>query len=498
MTNLQQPAQPQVRKKKMAFRFFLSITIAFLFAWQSGMAQVVNFEGEKEGSQLYAKYFGIVAKMNFGDQGFIIVIGSELNKKPYTIYYFDAEGKLVWKKPTEREYPIGFKKEAFLCTPDGAYFYYIQVKDDRFYDKITYVQQISIDGTEKKFEIEGKEEFGRQVQTVTCDVNYLYFITTEDGNEMRDKKKTEEKLILNRFDHKTMAPQKFTIKTPAIAAGDETSFWSYIGSRDDIKFFSSKHSDLDLNKNDFTIIGVNASGEVKSNLKFSATPETGKFIRPCYTASLSNNVREIIRVDYESKTVVNGSGGGTSSRLVAKPTAFGHVMYDPNNDAFLVYGLYGPKKFHNLGPVYSGSYVYKFDLNGQNVWKAEQPAGDKLMDLGYFRVHSSPTDRDVVLQTLADKRILLTIDALDGTKAPFLFSPEGKFLKSDYIERMKKLDYQGVKIAGLVENLKSINYIETTLKEEKGDVINILNSKGEVILYFPSKDKPFKTIFFKK
>jgi hypothetical protein len=492
------PIYREASKRKSSFHFFIYFVTVLLLAKQACQAQVVNFEGDKEGSQLYAKYFGIVAKLNLGNKGFILVIGSELNKKSYVIYYFDAEGKLIWKKPTEREYGIGYKKEAFICTPDNTYFYYIQVKDDHIYDKKTYVQQVGIDGTEKKFVIEGKEEFGKQLQTIICDKDYIYFVTTEEGDEYRDKKKAEEKLILNRFDHKSMAHQRFSVKTPAIAAGDETSFWSYIGSREDIMFFTSKHVDTDLSKNDFTVIGINASGEVRSNVKISTTLGEGKFTRPSFAPSRNlNEANEIVRVDYEMK-VGASAGGGTVNRLIPQPTSFGQIVYDKNTDAFLVYGLYGPKPFRKIGSVYQGSYIYKYDLNGQSIWKTEQPAGDKLMEVGYFRVHSVPVDRDLILQTLPDKRIILTLGVVDLTKVPFLFSAEGKFIKSDFIERMKKLDYQGVKIMALSENLKSVNYIETNLKEEKGDLTNLLNSSGEVLVYFPSKDKPFKTIFFKK
>lgn len=137
-------------------------------------------------------------------------------------------------------------------------------------------------------------------------------------------------------------------------------------------------------------------------------------------------------------------------------------------------------------------------MNGQSVWKNEQPADSKLMDIGYFRVHSQPVDRQVTLQSLPDKRILFTIGLIDETKVPFLFSADGKFVKSDFIERMKKLDYQTVKILGLSENLKSLDYITSSLKDEKGDLSSMLNSKGEVLIYFPNKADPFKTIFFKK
>lgn len=186
-------------------------------------AQIVNYEGAQERSLLYAKYYGVAAKLNLGDKGFILVIGSEISQS-YQVLFFDAEGKLVWKKHTQREYVIGGKNEAFLCTPDCSFFYYIQAKGDKFSGKKTYVHRIALDGTEKKFEIDGKEEFGDQLQTIFCDNNFIYFATTENGNEGRDKKKVTEKLILNRFEHLAMAHKTFKISTPAIAEGDETSF----------------------------------------------------------------------------------------------------------------------------------------------------------------------------------------------------------------------------------------------------------------------------------
>jgi hypothetical protein len=487
--------------RRLAYPF---LALLLFFSSVLSYAQVVTFEGDKEGRQMYGKkFYGVYARMNLGDKGFITVIGSPLNKESYIIYYFDAEGKLIWKKPTaEREGGISSKNESFLVTPDNSYVYYIQTNEDRIYDKKTYVQQVALDGTEKKFEIEGKEQFGKNLQTIICDKDYLYFAATENGDEYHKKKKVEDHLILTRFDHKTMTPKSFPVKTPAITEGDETSFWSYIGSKGDIKFFASKSSDKELNKNDFTVIGVNASGEIKSTAKFSNTFSAGKFLRPSFTVKRKlGNEDEVVRVDYQMKhhagTGTGGSGG--YDQLQAKLTTAGHLVYDANSDAFLVYGFYGPKPFKTLAATCEGIYVFKYDLNGQNVFKTEQPVGSKLEDTKYFRGHVDPIYRELSLIIFPDKRILLTVDLLDETKVPFLFSAEGKFVKSNFFDNIKHRNYHDLKILSVADNLKSANYVETTLKEEEGDFYIINNSKGEVLTFFPeSKSKPVKNIFFKK
>jgi len=499
MLKLDEPEVGLPLTKRLIF-LTLSLVTILLLSYQVSQSQVVNFERDKADEQ--PKSHEIRATLNLEDQGFILVIGKELVNAPHQVYRFDAEGKLVWKKTLESEYGMN-GTDVFIATPDNT-FYSIQVDNERMYDKKTYVHQVSNDGTDRKFTIEGKEEFGKNLQAVFCDKDYLYFATTENGDERINRKKAAEKLILTRFDHKTMTSKSFRVNTPPILGDDKTSFWFYIGSHDDSKYFASKHVDTDMNKNEFTVITINTSGEVKGNIKMSMTLGEGKFLRPCYAEERTwNDAKQITQLDYQLKLDAQyrtSSANGTKRKgfLTERPTAYGQITYDKNNDAFLVYGLYGPKPFKRIGPVYEGSYVYKYDLKGQNVWKVQQPAGEQLMGLRAFRVDFLPTDKTIEVQPLPDKRIIVTLSEFYKTQVPFLFSPDGKLIKSDFIKAMDAPNYQAVKVMAVSGEVKSINYIETNFKKQKGRLFNILNSKGEVLIYYPGKGEPFKTIFFKK
>lgn len=70
---------------------------------------------------------------------------------------------------------------------------------------------------------------GKSLQNILCDNNYLYLVATQEGDELHDRKKVNEKLLLNRFDAQTFSYKRFVIDTPPIEEGEENSFWSFIG-----------------------------------------------------------------------------------------------------------------------------------------------------------------------------------------------------------------------------------------------------------------------------
>jgi hypothetical protein len=478
-----------------------SIIVFFFLSTCHANAQVVNFDSSNEKEKLFKAYTNVKGTLNLGDNGSIVVTGisfpngaTVVGKLPDDkIWHFDAEGKLVWKKTAD-------EGNFLLATPDNLLFYIIKANEDKFYSKTTHLNRISvIDGTERKVEIEGKEEFGKNLQTIICDNNFLFFVTTEDGNEKHDKKKTTEKLVFNRFDHQKLAHTKLTIDTPPIEGGEENSFWSFIGQKGEVKFFASKHADVEAGKNDFIILSVLPDGKVINTVKFSSSLSNGKFTRPAYAlSSVLNSAINIQRLDYETRTGIKNSGGTPTSysRTAALPTAFGHIIYDGNLDKFLIYGLYGDKPYKKLGPIYKGSYITCLDLDGKVVWSAEQPAGDQLMEEGYFRVHATPVDRDIQILTTEEKKIALNISFKD-INAPFLFSSEGKFLKKDFIKYTKSSPGFDLKVFGTEQKSKVKNYLNSLPKDNKATAFEMMTAKGEVLIFFSPKEKIFKTVLFK-
>jgi hypothetical protein len=336
--------------------------------------------------------------------------------------------------------------EFSVSTPDKSISYSIKTNKDRFYTKTTkLVQSDKSNGSERRLEIEGREEFGKNLQSIICDNNYIYFVTTEDGEEAHNKKKVTEKLVLNRFDHKKLDHTKLTIDTPPIEGGEESCFWSFVGQKDDTKFFAYKRVNEESSTIDFVVLGVSSEGKVSRAIKFSTDLSTGKFTRPSYSISEPTNSAILRRLDYNIKIspLTGPTVGGFRTRyerVYTNPTAHSQVIYDNNNDKFLVYGLYGDKPFKTIASVYQGLYFTCFDLEGKKVWSTEQPAGAKLLDEGFFRVHGTPGDRNIEAFSTPQKKIVLVI-SFNNIIAPYLFSQDGKFLKSDLVKLSKKSSF---------------------------------------------------------
>jgi hypothetical protein len=330
-----------------------------------------------------------------------------------------------------------------ISTPDKLISYSIKTNEDKFYSKTTkLVQSDKSNSSEKKFEIEGREEFGKNLQSIICDNNYIYFVTTEDGDESNNKKKVTEKLVLNRFDHKNLSHTKLTIETPPIEGGEESCFWSFVGQNDDTKFFAYKRVIEESNIVNFVVVGVSSEGKINSTSKFSTALSAGKFTRPSVNITEPSNSAIIRRLDYRTRISTNTMGGMRSSyeRTNAYPTAHSQVVYDGNNNRFLVFGLYGDKPFKTVASVYKGMYFTCYDVDGKKVWSTEQPADTKLMNEGFFRIHGTPGDRRVEAFSTPQKKIVFVI-TFNNIVAPYLFSSDGKFLKSSLVKEGRKSSF---------------------------------------------------------
>jgi hypothetical protein len=455
-------------------------------------AQVINFDSSNEEERTFKLSDGLQKIMDLDEQGSIAITGFAFQEalvigkmSPYKIWHFDAEGKLIWKKivPNSK-----LDKALFLTTPDNRLFYVIQTKANKFYDKTTYLTQVGVvDGRERSLEIEGREEFGKNLQTIFSDSKYLYFITTEDGNEKNGKKKVTEKLVINRFDHQSLIHTKLAIDTPPIQGGDETSFWSFMGVKGENMLFGSKHVDIESGKNDFIVLEVSSDGKVNNTIRFSYKLPADKYSRPSYALNLGqNNFHEIERMDYE---IVYGKNYSYTNAFA---TAFSHIRYNKDTEQFLVYGLYGDKPFHKIGPIYRGLYLSQFDPKGKEIWSTDQPAGDQLMGEGYFKVHARPAERDIEVVTAKENKIVVNI-SFNDINAPFFFSSDGKFLKSDFI-KSKDFDLETFITP---HNSKSKDYFESLAKDKTATKTTMITPRGEVLIYFSPKEKVFQTIFFK-
>lgn len=448
----------------------------------------------------------IINSIHLGKNGFILKTGNASTGRAKGLVYYNAEGALVWTKRIENQYRNG---ESFtVSAPGGSVVYDIEIKD--FTRKPHTILQIKKSGEEKKMTIEGVKDLGSSLQSVFCDDQYLYYLATQNGDERNDKKKSQEKLILNRFSHSDLSYQRFMLDLPVISGGENSIFWYFIGQDGDNKYLVSKEIDSENGKNLFNIAVFNEDGNISKKMSLQVVLD-GKYTRPAWNVAVPIRGYEIAsNLDFESSTFTTrvpnapGSPGAaagqaytsySTSRQNHTKGAFGYVYFDPESKAFYAYGLLGPRPFKRIGPVYEGFYLYKFDLNGNQSWKLQHdPKG--LIDENFFRVHGTPSDRDINFKTLPGGKMNFSIH-FKTTIFIYDIDPNGKVLAS-----RRKDDFPGLADNAFISSgqSKSEAYIKKNYSNKKHDTFfpSLITGTGEILLVPATQGSGIDIVYFKE
>jgi hypothetical protein len=345
--------------------------------------------------------------------GSLVLVTASVMKGHAEALCLSAEGKELWSWKSPEALNFLFSKTYTLRTPDASYIYVIQYPDNAASGKTIYVNRLTKEGVAKTFEIKARKEWGESLLSMFCDNEYMYILATKEGNEQSAKKKTTEKLILNRFNHSDLGYQRFELALPAVSGGDNVSFWSLIGQRGSEKFLASKSFDNETGKIVSRVVSIDSDGKQLSDTSFETALQEGVFLRPCYSVFGNASGVELTHIDYEERTKTNSAVGDIPATMstfqVPLETAFSHVVYSVAQDCFYSYGLTGTKAFKQIGSEYNSFYVQKFDRGGKLVWKIHQPVSKQLFSEPYFRVHGTPADRRLMLHPTDTDGALLVI-----------------------------------------------------------------------------------------
>jgi hypothetical protein len=464
----------------MTFKEYLLFILTFISVVLQAQDKTVHVDLEKNRTVTEAIFLG--------ENGIVLKTGFPISSSPYPniLFYYSAEGELIWEKQIKGEYARG--NDYVAASPNGEYVYFIEVKD---YSGNTHnITQIK-DGKEKTFKVEPSKGFGHTMQTVFCDNQYLYYLATQNGDELSEKKKQNEKLILIRFSHTNLTQKRVVLNLPPVDGGDANSFWSFIGQVNTDIYLTSKSMDSDNGKGVISIAVFNQEGDVKRNFNIDLTLNK-KFTRPAWNAS--EPFENIIRTDTELKASSSAAPGmsGTSVRSVPTYSAFCFVKLQAGN--LYLYGLTGPNPFRKIASEYDGFHVAKYDLQGIPIWKHQQSASKKLMDEGTFRVHALPDERDLFLNVLPWGDLNVSIHFKDKLYE-YELSQEGKFITAR--DRGYFFHLYGNSFS-TSENLKSDKFILKSMTGKKNSYDNFITSKGELVLRIDSKSDSFDLYYFKK
>ena len=470
--------------------FFISLVLLYppIFAQEHRVSIPLK---AWEGSESIPTSKGLIVKITTP-----ILIGK---RTEVPIKFYSPEGKLVWERKIEHGYKSGKNDEFMLVTADESALLNVEIHINGFNKDIHYITRFSMDGTVKKFEVEGREEFGEDLQAVFCDNEYLYYLATEEG-----KRKEGKKLILSRFNITDLSYKRFVLDVPAISNNEPNSFWSFVGQKGDRKFLVSKTHDIDKGINRHDIITFNPEGKIVNKMVIDY--KIDNFVRPAYVIRQTGTDFEMTdNPDFVTFTSTTpgapatpgfASTRSTTTHTRATPGAFSSLYFDPGSESFFITGLFGPKPFKNLGPVYEGFYILKYDQEGNNVWKLEQRGSKELLSEDKFRIHLTPDDRNIQLKVLGSQRLNFSIQFLKRTFS-YEISSGGKLINTLQKES-NGYSFDPILLDSSIK-IQAGEYIrKNNPKNEKAvSYGHYLTAYGEVLVIRDSKAKQVEILFFK-
>jgi len=347
----------------------------------------------------------VTSLINLDSNGYVLTLGGN------ELVYGEPDGTVRWRSPI----PNGDDKQFVVAAPSGAYVYAIAPGSASASSlrKPHGIIQFTATGQKKTFTMEPRDEHGKKAQSVFCDDTYLYYLATKEGDETNARKKSDEHLILNRFDHNNLGWKRFMLKLPKIGGGENTTYWSFIGQTAREKFLVSKNIEPERGITTLTIAAFDTAGQVTRTIPLDIKLPR-KYIRPAYGRVYDmyeprRSFLNFANLEFTSSTTsyapLGSSSGGyaqgtTQAAGLISNGAFAQIYFDERNESFYVYGLFGPKPYYSIGSVYEGFYVFKYDIRGKMVWELVETGSEDLLEESYFKVHAMPGHRTIDLQSV--------------------------------------------------------------------------------------------------
>jgi hypothetical protein len=448
--------------------------------------------------------------VQLGERGLIIKTGNARfpGKRDYNLFYYTAKGDLLWQKTFKSNTQALQTDHITVASPDGSMVYHIEL--DRFRQHKQHLTQINRKGAVKELEIDKKVEMGENLISVFCDESYLYYLTSENGNELSNKKKMKEKLILNRFSHTDWSYKKTVLAMPSLVDGKFSTFWTFAGQWGKVKYLLSKTMNTEVRQQQFALAMIDRDGNIlgKIDLDFDTGNE---WVRPA--VSIGMNESQFLHNGYINLLDINFSEGGyisspatPNSSLHTPPSmrsgSLGYLQLDAANEAVYIYGLLGPRPFRKVVPGYTGFYIYKFGLDGKVLWKRLNAATQELLDEKFYTIHGLPHNRNISLFVREDQKSTFSISFyrnMSAKKRIYLFDMDEK----GQVEgtRVNGEDESGEWDSSLTPTLsvRTKDYLNKKMKGNEKNVTSytFLNKEGELLLLMDEKNRKMNVLYFK-
>lgn len=440
--------------------------------------------------------------------------------KDRRLIYHDAKGNQQWEKVIKNQY--GKSGTVMMVTsPSGKVTYTIEMKELvnidvlGFNGKTHHITQVTQEGQVRKMELQGKKEFGKSLQAIFCDDSYLYYLASENGWEIVEKKKGKERLILNRFDRNTLKWERFYFKLPPLKELENATFWYFLGQAQGQNYLIATGYGKETGENYAEILKFNDKAEITEKLSINFSLE-GKYNRPAKALSLPRqrwaNVADMAfgrMFKWERYRGPAGFGPPSPGNPEGRPHkttstsqailsgAFGYWHLDSEHNYLYNYGLLGPKPFKTVGPVYDGFYIHKYDLGGNLVWKVAHTDVPELLDELQFKVHRLPRERQINLKVLADETLNFSAH-VPKKLFSFEITPDGRVGDDLVIKEKERMPTYNM-VQNSSRRLKSEAYIKANpigKKDKFTAYSNFYSSVGEILVKFDAKNAQIEFLYF--
>jgi hypothetical protein len=449
----------------------------------------------------------LLSHIDLQENGFVLFTGDyKLNSKnqDWKIHKFDAEMNKVFEVAVEKtQINKGFTNY-LVGDMAGKYIYLIEPRgyNTTFGVSSININQIDEKGSLKTMMVEEAKKKFKYNKVVTCTDNYMLYIQTQTNNIWKHKKRADEIVTFQRFNHSNLSYTSVTANLPAPRLSKNSSYWTYIGTDGKELYFAQEEVDDEKKTMVADIAVLSEDGARLRSFTINVALEDEHFLRPSYYARASNELWFKFPDFYYNASTSSTTGYATGTTTTTttytpKPyvNAFVNIQYDPISDAIYVFGLYGPKAFESSGSKYEGYYFMKYDKSGKQIWKMEENVPEALSKSKYFRVDAAPESRVVSLRCEKDKvRLYLT-----AKKTGMAMEFDGKIgsAVSNVVEFKKPLESGMVQIVSPIEETSALRYQADLLANRKKvePFMFFYSSKGEVLVEFRKKE--LGLLFFK-
>lgn len=450
--------------------------IIFLFAT---MIATASFCQDKQSTIDFKGRAKVASYIDLGDAGVLLHEAWDkiANKHPGAIHHYSAKGDLVWKKEI-----TNFPGSSFItASPDGSIVYYGVLKGS------ISLTQIKSNGSMTEKDLPDSKAIQKNLTTVFCDKSYLYFLNTLNGDQYSDKKRGADKLIVHRISHSDFAYKQFTLALPAINS-ENTSFWKFIGQKNDKKYLVSKEIDPKAGTIRLSIVDFNAEGVIGKQVTINQTiaPDV-ELVEPSRNRRAEKDFVIVLNMDEQelgsvpAATLPSDLTGPNYRSFVAKTNGrYAAVTFDPVQAQFHVLMLTkekSSKKFFDLNYNLS-----QFSLTGDLLWK------NTLSQLGnqFYAIDYILPKGNINITTFGDLGITCTeVSRADGkTVATQKF---GYGMSMNFLINMATAPITILRDGKI---LKSAKYVMDNIPEadrKAASFQNFTSSAGEILVLTPKK-----------